>query len=472
VPPVPAGSAAERQAWLRARLDELAGTPALKGTRVGVAVMDVESGRVLYARSEKITYNPASNAKIVTTAAALALLGPEYRFKTALYADEMRGSEVVGNLYIKGFGDPSFTTEDLWKLVSDLYALGVRKVSGDIVVDDSFFDNQRLPPAYEQKQDDASWHAPTGAASLNYNAISVTVTPAAREGEPARVAVEPQSGYVLIENHARTSGAGQPALNVSAAARGEQTVVTVVGKILRGAEPRTFYKRIIHPDLYLAVTLRDLLVRRGIKIAAKVPHPGAVPPAARLLVAHSSEPLSVLIRDVNKRSNNFMAEQILKTVGAETFGRPGSWQKGLSAINRFLEEMGVARGGYQMQNGSGLYDADRLSPQALVQVLRATYRDFRLGADFVASLAVAGADGTVVSRMEGSAAERYVRAKTGTLDGVSCLSGFAGAAGRPPLAFAILMNGLPAAAHAEARRVQDAIAELLVSYLEAGAGGQ
>src|SRR5262249_38188580 len=175
LPSAPTGSPAERQAWLRARIDELVGASALKGAKIGVAVMDVESGRVLYARNEKAAYNPASNAKLITTAAALALLGPEYRFKTALYADELRGSDVAGNLYIKGFGDPSLVTEGLWKLVSDLYALGVRKVSGDIVIDDTYFDSVRMPPAFEQKQEDGPWRAPTGATSLNYNAVAITV---------------------------------------------------------------------------------------------------------------------------------------------------------------------------------------------------------------------------------------------------------------------------------------------------------
>src|SRR5438093_1037505 len=137
VPPVPSGNPAERQAWLRARIDEQLASPGLRGARVGVAVMEVESGRVLYARAEKA--------------------------------------------------------------------------------------------------------APTGAASLNYNAISVTIAPAPKEGEPARVAVEPQSAYVVVDNHARTAGAGQPALNVAATLRGEQTVLTITGKILKSAEPRTFF---------------------------------------------------------------------------------------------------------------------------------------------------------------------------------------------------------------------------------------
>jgi D-alanyl-D-alanine carboxypeptidase/D-alanyl-D-alanine-endopeptidase (penicillin-binding protein 4) len=466
LPPVPSGSPAERQAWLRARIDELLNAPSLKPAKLGVAVLDVESGKILYTRGEKMPLNPASNAKLVTTAAALSLLSPEYRFKTALYADEVRGSELVGNLYIKGYGDPSLETEDLWKMVSDLYAAGIRKVSGDLVVDDTFFDASRLPPAFDQKTDDRAYRSPTGAASLNYNAIAVTIAAAPEDGGKPRVTLSPQTPYIVVDNRARTGTSGKPALNVTATEHGDQTMLTITGKIVRGSEPRTFYKRIFHPDRYLNATLGELLARRGVKVAGRQ-RSGEVPQKVRLLVSHVSEPLSVLIREVNKSSNNFMAEQILKTLGAETFGRPGTWQKGLDAVARFLEEMGIARGSYQMQNGSGLYDADRFTAQLVVQVLQRAYRDFRIGADYVASLAVAGADGTVTHRMEGSAAERYVRAKTGTLDGVTCLSGFAGASGRPPLAFSVLMNAVPDTSAAEARHVQDNLAELLVHFLEA-----
>jgi D-alanyl-D-alanine carboxypeptidase/D-alanyl-D-alanine-endopeptidase (penicillin-binding protein 4) len=171
------------------------------------------------------------------------------------------------------------------------------------------------------------------------------------------------------------------------------------------------------------------------------------------------------VRDVNKRSNNFMAEQILKTLGAETGGRPGTWPKGIDAVAGFLEKLGIARTEYKMTNGSGLYDSNRFTASQLTTLLRATYKDFRFAADFVGSLGLAGADGTVGHRMEGGLAERYVRAKTGTLAGVSALAGYAGAPGKAPLAFAILMNDLTDAGSARARRAQDQIAEALVAYL-------
>src|SRR5262249_43093591 len=157
-------------------------------------------------------------------------------------------------------------------------------------------------------------------------------------------------------------------------------------------------------------------------------------------------------RETNKSSNNFMAEQLLKTLGAEKIGRPGTWPKGVQAVGTFLESVGIGPGKYRMGNGSGLYDADRFSASQVVDLLRFIYRDFRVAADFVGSLAVAGTDGTIGHRMENSVAERYVRAKTGTLHGVSCLSGYAGAPGHVPLAFSILMNEVPDSATQDARR--------------------
>jgi serine-type D-Ala-D-Ala carboxypeptidase/endopeptidase (penicillin-binding protein 4) len=161
---------------------------------------------------------------------------------------------------------------------------------------------------------------------------------------------------------------------------------------------------------------------------------------------------------------------VLRTLGAEIVGRPGTWDKGLDAVGRYLATLGIKKGSYQMANGSGLYDSNRFTPEQMVTVLRGAIRDFRIAAEFVASLAVAGTDGTIGHRMGGTLAERFVRAKTGTLASSSCLSGFAGSPGRMPLIFSILMNDTQSAA--EARRAQDRAAELLVAYIEAEGADQ
>ncbi len=159
-----------------------------------------------------------------------------------------------------------------------------------------------------------------------------------------------------------------------------------------------------------------------------------------MVATHESAPLAVVVQDLNKRSNNFIAEQVVRTLGAEIVGRPGNWDKGLEGRRPLPRGVGIQRRQLQMTNGSGLYDSNHFSAEQITTILRAASRDFRISAEFLASLAVAGTDGTIAHRMAGTLAERYVRAKTGTLANVSCLSGFAGSPGHVPLVFSILMN--------------------------------
>ena len=187
------------------------------------------------------------------------------------------------------------------------------------------------------------------------------------------------------------------------------------------------------------------------------------------MVEHVSPPLGVIVRELGKHSDNFVAEMVLKTLGAEAAGAPGTWANALAAARAWLEGTALLpAGGYRFDNGSGLYDASRFSPRQLIAVLRAAWRDFRIGPDFVASLALASADGTLARRMAGGPAERLVRAKTGTLKDVICTSGFAGAAGRPPAAFAVLVNDVPPGGGKKARALSDEIAAAIVLWSAAG----
>jgi len=281
--------------------------------------------------------------------------------------------------------------------------------------------------------------------------------------------VDPPSPYFTIAGRVVTAGGGPQVPAVDTKEEPAHTRVNVAGRIRVGADPRTFYRRVAQPSLFLGYTLKQLLERRGISVGAvKMGHAPAQ--GLRVLAAHDSAPLAVAVQDLGKRSNNFAAEQLLRTMGAEIGGRPGSWDKGLKAVERYLGGIGIKAGSYQMQNGSGLYDSNRFSAEQMVTILRAASRDFRISAEFLASLAVAGTDGTIAHRMGGTLAERYVRAKTGTLANVSCLSGFAGSPGHTPLVFSIIVNEVPSAT--EARRAQDRAAEILVAYLEGDANSK
>jgi len=461
-----------RRAWLRARIDEILASPSLGHTKMSVAVMDPETGKLIYGRNERTGLNAASNVKIATEAAALALLGPEFRWKTTVLGNRpaeggraVNGGELHGDLYVKTSGDPTLSTEDLNALASSLWAVGLRRVRGGLVIDASAFDSTTSPPAFDQKDDSAAFRAPSSAASLNENAVTVTITPAVTAGAAARVELDPPSTALVLAGKVITASRGPawPVVETSDAGGGK-TTVKVRGRILRGAEPCAIERRVVTPETYFGQTFKQILAKRGISVDRPLRIQAAPKDGLRVLATRESPNLAVVVREMGKRSSNFTAEQTLRTLGGETQGRPGTWGKGLEAVAKYLEGAGVPRGSYVMKNGSGLYDSNRFSAEQISLVLRAAMRDFRIASEFLASLAVGGADGTLAHRMNGSAAERFVRAKTGTLANVSCLSGIVGAPGSKPLVFSILMNDTPSST--VARAAQDRITETLVTYLD------
>ena len=465
---------AERRAWLQSQIDGVFKTPALNKTKISAVVFEADSGKALYARDDKSPLNAASNVKIVTTAAALSLLGPEYRWHTTVAVPGPpsgpplpAGGEVAGDIYLRGSGDPTLSTEDLTAIVGELVGLGLHKVRGALVIDDSLFEGGYVPPAYDQKNDSTASRTASSAASLDGNVVAVTVIPGPAAGSPARIVVDPPSPYFNIAGRVVTAASGPAAPAVDTKEDGAHTRVNVAGRIRVGADPRTIYRRVANPSLFLGQTLRQMLDRHGITVAGGVRVGASPAQGLRVIAAHDSAPLAVVIQDLNKRSNNFAAEQLLRTMGAEIGGRPGSWDKGLKAVAQYLNGVGLKTGTYQMTNGSGLYDSNRFSANQIATILRAASHDFRISAEFLASLAIAGTDGTIAHRMGSTLAERYVRAKTGTLANVSCLSGFAGSPGHLPLVFSILVNDV--ANPNDARRAQDRVAEILVAYLEGDA---
>ncbi len=471
LPKAPADPNARRE-WLKARLDEVFSAPALARAKVSALAIEADTGRTVYARSEKTLLNAASNVKIVTSAAALSLLGPEYRWRTTLSIAGPpagpplpAGGEVSGDLFLRGSGDPGLSTEDLATMVGDLAALGLHKVRGGARRRRHPVRRRLHPPRLRSKKRLHGFSGPSSAASLNGNVVVATVIPGPTAGAPARIILDPPSPYFTVTGKVTTAASGPASPSVETKEDGGHTRVIVGGRIKLGSDPRTFSRRVGHPSLFLGYTLKQLMDRRGIAVGGAVRIGAAPPQGLRVLAAHDSAPLAVVVQDLNKRSNNLAAEQLLRTLGAEIGGRPGNWDKGLKAVGRHLASLGIKAGAYQMSNGSGLYDSNRFSAEQITTILRAAARDFRISAEFLASLAVAGTDGTIAHRMGGTLAERYVRAKTGTLANVSCLSGFAGSPGHLPLVFAILVNDV--ANPSDARRAQDRAAELLVAYLEA-----
>jgi D-alanyl-D-alanine carboxypeptidase/D-alanyl-D-alanine-endopeptidase (penicillin-binding protein 4) len=415
-------------------------TSALSGTRTGIFVADVVTGEPVFARDADVLLNPASNVKLVTSAAALARLGPGYRFATEFLVEGGGpGSPTVKALHVRGKGDPTLVSERLWAIAGELAHQGLRRV-GDLVLDESWFDAERTGPGYDQEDGDRSYLAPTGALSLDWNTVAIHVAPGDRRGARARVELEPASEFLVLENRATTgSRRVSRSLEVASVAAGGRQRVTVGGRVPLGGRTQVVRRKVDEPALHLGHVLKRYLALRGVTVTGKV-RLGTVPRGARLVHVAQSEPLADVVRRLNKTSNNFVAEQIVKALGAEVKGAPGSWAKGIAAAEEVLAELGVPRGAYVMKNGSGLNDTNRFSARQLVTVLRAMWGRFPLAPEYVASLPVAARDGTIRLRMKESAAAGRLRAKTGTLQGVTGLSGYVETAAGGMLAFAVIVN--------------------------------
>jgi D-alanyl-D-alanine carboxypeptidase/D-alanyl-D-alanine-endopeptidase (penicillin-binding protein 4) len=453
--------AAEPPRELRAALDAILEKSTLGGARIGILVSDVPSGKVLYARDADALLNPASNVKLFTSAAVLSLLGPEFRFETEFRVDRpSAGKGSVRTLYVRGKGDPTLVTERLWAIAGDLANHGLHRI-GELVLDDGYFDGERIGPGFDQEAGDRAYLAPSGALSLNFNSIAIHASPGEARGRPGRVALEPQSDYVELVNRTRTvSPRALRRIVPSSTPDGARQRIVVEGRLPHGSRPVAIWRKIDDPPAYFGQTLKRLLELRGVRVGrVKL---GAAPPDAKLFHVAESESLGEVVRRLNKTSNNFVAEQLLKTLGAETRGVPGTWASGIDAVEEFLAEAGLPRGSFVMKNGSGLNDANRFSARHAVTLLRAMWQRFPVAAEFLSSLPVAGRDGTIRWRMDGTEAVGRLRAKTGTLENVTSLSGYVETADRQLLAFAIFVNDFEGRASRAARAV-DALAAALAA---------
>lgn len=396
---------------------------------------------------------------MLTAAVALSVLGPSRRFSTALHG-VARGGVIVGPLVLRGQGDPSLRASDLFELAQRLAALGVRRVDGDLIVDDAELGAEHLPPAFEQRpRETAPFRAAVGALSVEENAFTIDVRPGAAEGDPASVYVAP-SGYAEVDNQLTTGGATAAVTISSSPGAGGRERLRIAGTLPLSAPAASYRRRIENPSLAAGYALRSMLVAAGVRVRGGVRvAPGSAAGLARL-ASRESAPLSALLYEVGKDSNNFYAEMMMLAIAASPVAgaTPGaSFARGAERMTRWARESGVEGEGLVVRNGSGLYDANRISARQVTQVLRAAWRDPAIRHEYIAQLAVGGDDGTLRNRLEIQGSPRVVRAKTGTLDDVIALSGYVLTADPSrALVFSFIANGVHGRA-AEARQLADQI---------------
>jgi D-alanyl-D-alanine carboxypeptidase/D-alanyl-D-alanine-endopeptidase (penicillin-binding protein 4) len=270
----------------------------------------------------------------------------------------------------------------------------------------------------------------------NYGAFSVSVSPGARAGVAARVEISPPIEFLRLANSA-TTAQGRTSIRVDRKANGTREVVSVGGQMRAGAKQQTFYRSVLDPALYAGSVLRWQLAAVGIEFDGEVKR-GGVPEDAVLLHRFEGRALSEIVQLFMKYSNNSVAETLVKAMGAHASGRAGSWQSGVAAVREALGKLGIDESKLQLIDGSGLSRDNRVSARVLVDTLRAGSRSFRFGPEFVAAMPIAALDGTLEKRTAAVAGE--VRAKTGLLNGVTALSGFALLPDGERAAFSVLVN--------------------------------
>jgi D-alanyl-D-alanine carboxypeptidase/D-alanyl-D-alanine-endopeptidase (penicillin-binding protein 4) len=319
-----------------------------------------------------------------------------------------------------------------------LAAQGLRRVEGSLIGDESWFDIARRPPGWPAPAADSWYNAPVGALSCNFNVVTVRVDPSPLLGGRPDLTLEPSASFFQVLNRARTAAQATD-IRVDRAWENGRNQLVVDGAIRRGGGTVVVNRAVEEPALYALHTFREIARACGIEIAGGL-QTGIVPAGARVLHRHESRPLGTLVRDMNKHSNNFMAEMLVKTLGAQFVEVPGTTAAGLTMVRTWMEGIGLDVSTAVLADGSGLSDDDRVPAALLAATLARAHADFEIGPELEASLPIGGADGTLADRFPADDARRRVRAKTGRIAGALSLAGYAANRDGHAFAFAIVAN--------------------------------
>jgi D-alanyl-D-alanine carboxypeptidase/D-alanyl-D-alanine-endopeptidase (penicillin-binding protein 4) len=441
------------------RVDTLLGSaPASKG-EWGLLVADAETGETLYEQNAAKYFVPASNMKLFTTALALDKLGPEFRFHTTLESTGVVSpeGELSADLVLVGRGDPNLSNRKfpfnlkeefdgppekvLAELADALVAKGVKKMSGDVIGDDSYFPRERYPNGWEI--DDMVWEygAAISALVVNDNTATVTLTLGSAAGDAVQAVVAPRTQDFIVDNQVTTSAANVKADLTLTREPGAHLVV-VRGTLPEKSAPRKLVLAIEEPALHAATLLKAMLEQRGMEISGGVRarHDAIIAEGITptVLVEHVSIPLSDSVKLVNKISQNLHTEVLLRTAMRQA-GTWNSFDDVAKFAADFYAQVGIAPKDMIETDGSGLSRHDLVTPRAMLTLLQ--YAQTRPWFEsFFASLPVAGIDGTLEERMKNTAAAGRVHAKTGSVEHVRTMSGFADTAGGRRLTFSFMSN--------------------------------
>jgi D-alanyl-D-alanine carboxypeptidase/D-alanyl-D-alanine-endopeptidase (penicillin-binding protein 4) len=469
-------------ARLRKAIEAVVARPGLESAFWGIEVQSLASGRTLYALNPGKAFRPASTLKLVTTAVALDAFGPDARLRTTLQTAGRLDSlgRILGDVLLVGGGDPNLSarfspgrpTAAFEAMAEALVAAGVRRIEGRLVGHEGAFVGDRRGSSWTWE--DLAWGhgAEVSALSFADNLVEASLAPGERVAEPALLTLVPDAGCLSVVSSVTTTEAragvvGQAgdetedARELTLLREPGSSDVRITGRLPIGGKWKARLA-VADPASCAAAVFASVLEARGIRVVAGVATSSApLPNGARLLAAYDGVPMAQVIRVVNKESQNLHAEMLLRLLGSQLKGE-GSVEQGKAAVADAMKRLGVADAGWALADGSGLARTDLLTPHGLVALLAAMDRQPHAAA-FRDSLPIAGVDGTLETRMRGTAAEKRVIAKTGTLQLANSLAGYVTTTRGQRLAFALFVNN-----HAgRGREAVEAIDRVAVALAEA-----
>ncbi|ADB32111.1 D-alanyl-D-alaninecarboxypeptidase/D-alanyl-D-alanine-endopeptidase [Kribbella flavida DSM 17836] len=466
----PAQAPAQVQATgLQQQLDTLLGDPRFQGSQVGLLVRDATTGETLYDRNGGTRLLPASNTKLFSSAAAMETLGADYRFHTDVLATApVRDGKLRGDLYLKGYGDPTSLESDYVALAKQVAQSGVRRIDGDLVADDTYFDHVRLGDSWAWDDEPFYYAAQISALTLAPNAdydsgtAIVESRPGSTVGAPVDLKLVPATSVLKLVSTATTGAAGSA--NTLSIERDHGTnIVRVTGSVPAGSSVGTEWVTVWEPQVYAADVFRRALAAQGVRVDGRIKVAATPAAGTRRLARDESMTVGQLMNPFMKLSNNMHAETLVKAMGAVAAAN-GSWPAGLGVVTQYAKSVGVDTGTIRLSDGSGLSRKVNVTPKSVTDLLVAVQKEpwFQQWYD---ALPIAGnpdrfTGGTLRNRMAGTPAANNVHAKTGSLTGVTALSGYVSTKDGRKLVFSMISNNYLVSP----RAVEDAVGVTLASW--------
>ncbi len=458
---------------LQYQLRSILNSPHLKNASVSLRVVTADSKQVLFDHKSNIPLKVASNMKLLTTSAALIYLGKEFEYNTCVYITGRISSSGVlfGNIIIKGSGDPNISgrlynnnitaVPEMW--ADAIEKAGIKAVSGDIVADDTIFDRNYINPTWPKNQLSKWYCAQVNGLSFNDNCVDITILPGSGPGDLVKTVVDPQTDYIKIINTCKTTGNKKK--HFYSLFRKENTnVIYLKGLFWNGSKSRKEWVTVENSALFLATCFKEILEKRDIAVKGEC---RLTDEQDNISIEHAqnttctTNSISETITITNSRSQNFYAEQLLKTIGA-TVNKRGTFQSGLNVIKGLINKLGHKRAEYEIADGSGLSKENRLTTGIITDLLCFMY-NHECREIFLNSLAVSGKVGTLKKRLREAPYRSRIKAKTGYILGASSLSGYAKTTKGRYLTFSILVNNFKGS-NRNIKKVQDSICKALVDY--------